>query len=94
MTVGSAYLPADDELCMLDANEALRRFGAGTLSPVELLEAITDRVMVLYEGKVEALGPIAEVRQKARGWVKDYFSGPRGRAAQAGHAAGKQQAGA
>ena len=47
--------------------------------------------MVLYEGKVEALGPIAEVRQKARGWVKEYFSGPRGRAAQAGHAAGKQQ---
>jgi phospholipid/cholesterol/gamma-HCH transport system ATP-binding protein len=57
---------------------------------LDTLEAITDRVMVLYEGKVEALGPIAEVRQKARGWVKDYFSGPRGRAAQAGHAADKQ----
>lgn len=58
---------------------------------LDTLEAITDRVMVLYEGKVEALAPIAEVRQKARGWVKDYFSGPRGRAAKAGHDAARQQ---
>ena len=52
---------------------------------LDTLEAITDRVMVLYEGKVEAIAPIAEVRAKARGWVKDYFSGPRGRAAFASH---------
>jgi phospholipid/cholesterol/gamma-HCH transport system ATP-binding protein len=48
---------------------------------LDTLEAITDRVMVLYEGKVEAIAPIAEVRAKARGWVKEYISGPRGRAA-------------
>ena len=29
---------------MLEASEALRRFGDGSLSPVELLEAITDRI--------------------------------------------------
>ncbi|MGE3304147.1 MAG: ABC transporter ATP-binding protein [Hyphomonadaceae bacterium] len=52
---------------------------------LDTLEAITDRILVLYEGKVEAIGPIAEVRAKARGWVKDYFSGPRGRAAKAAH---------
>lgn len=52
---------------------------------LDTLEAITDRILVLYEGKVEAIGPIAEVRAKARGWVKDYFSGPRGRAALTSH---------
>jgi phospholipid/cholesterol/gamma-HCH transport system ATP-binding protein len=36
---------------------------------LDTLEAITDRILVLYEGKVEAIGPIAEVRAKARGWV-------------------------
>ncbi len=58
---------------------------------LDTLEAITDRVMVLYEGKVEALAPIAEVRSRARGWVQEYFSGPRGRAAQAGHSGAKAQ---
>jgi phospholipid/cholesterol/gamma-HCH transport system ATP-binding protein len=53
---------------------------------LDTLEAITDRIIVLLEGKVEAIGPIAEVRGKARGWVKDYFSGPRGRAALNAHA--------
>jgi phospholipid/cholesterol/gamma-HCH transport system ATP-binding protein len=53
---------------------------------LDTLEAVTDRIMVLLEGKVAALGPIAEVRAAAKGWIGDYFSGPRGRAAALSHA--------
>lgn len=48
---------------------------------LDTLHAICDRVAVLYGGKVAALGSIAEIATDAKGWVKDYFSGPRGRAA-------------
>lgn len=52
---------------------------------LDTLYAVCDRVCVLYEGKVAAIGTIAEITANAKGWVKDYFSGPRGRAA--GHGA-------
>ena len=48
---------------------------------LDTLHAICDRVAVLYEGKVAAIGTIREIVADAKGWVKDYFSGPRGRAA-------------
>jgi len=48
---------------------------------LDTLHAICDRVAVLYRGKVAAIGPIAEVAANATGWVKEYFSGPRGRSA-------------
>ncbi len=48
---------------------------------LDTLHAICDRVAVLYGGKVAALGTIAEITDGATGWVKEYFSGPRGRAA-------------
>lgn len=48
---------------------------------LDTLHAICDRVAVLYRGKVAAIGTIPEIAAKATGWVKDYFSGPRGRAA-------------
>lgn len=53
---------------------------------LDTLYAVCDRVAVLYGGKVAAIGTIAEVSAGASGWVKDYFSGPRGRAA--AHSAG------
>ncbi len=53
---------------------------------LDTLHAICDRVAVLYQGKVAALGTIPEIVAVAEGWVKEYFSGPRGRAA--GRAAG------
>jgi phospholipid/cholesterol/gamma-HCH transport system ATP-binding protein len=53
---------------------------------LDTLHAICDRVAVLYKGKVAALGTIPEITANAEGWVKEYFSGPRGRAA--GRAAG------
>ena len=48
---------------------------------LDTLHAVCDRVAVLYKGKVAAIGTIAEISAGATGWVNDYFSGPRGRAA-------------
>lgn len=48
---------------------------------LDTLHAICDRVAVLYKGKVAAIGTIPEIVADAEGWVKEYFSGPRGRAA-------------
>lgn len=55
---------------------------------LDTLHAICDRVAVLFEGKVAAIGTIPEITRNAQGWVKDYFSGPRGRAAGRGAAGG------
>jgi phospholipid/cholesterol/gamma-HCH transport system ATP-binding protein len=48
---------------------------------LDTLYAVCDRVAVLYGRKIAAIGPIDEVAANAQGWVKEYFSGPRGRAA-------------
>jgi len=56
---------------------------------LDTLHAICDRVAVLYGGKVAALGTIPEITANAIGWVKEYFSGPRGRAATRGDAKGQ-----
>jgi len=55
---------------------------------LDTLHAICDRVAVLYQGKVAAIGTIPEIVADAEGWVKEYFSGPRGRAAKLGAAGG------
>jgi phospholipid/cholesterol/gamma-HCH transport system ATP-binding protein len=49
---------------------------------LDTLYAVCDRVAVLYDGKIAAIGAIEEVTANAKGWVKEYFSGPRGRAAE------------
>ena len=48
---------------------------------LDTLHAICERVAVLYAGKVASIGTIPEITANATGWVKEYFSGPRGRAA-------------
>lgn len=48
---------------------------------LDTLAAVCDRICVLYAGKVAAIGTLDEVRTNATGWIADYFSGPRGRAA-------------
>jgi phospholipid/cholesterol/gamma-HCH transport system ATP-binding protein len=48
---------------------------------LDTLIAICDRVAVLGEGRVLACGTIDQVRQFDHPWVREYFSGPRGRAA-------------
>jgi len=48
---------------------------------LDTLAAVCDRVCVLFGGKVAAIGTLAEIKANASGWIADYFSGPRGRAA-------------
>jgi phospholipid/cholesterol/gamma-HCH transport system ATP-binding protein len=49
---------------------------------LDTLYAICDRVAVLADRKVVAVGPLAEIERLDHPWVQDYFNGPRGRAAQ------------
>lgn len=53
---------------------------------LDTLHAACDRVAVLAEKRVIAVGPLDEVRQTDHPWVQDYFAGPRGRAALAAKA--------
>lgn len=48
---------------------------------VDTLHATCDRIVVLGEKKVLAIGTIPELRQIDHPWIQEYFSGPRGRAA-------------
>jgi len=48
---------------------------------VDTLQATCDRIVVLGEKRVLAMGTIAELRQVDHPWIQEYFSGPRGRAA-------------
>ena len=53
---------------------------------LDTLYAICDRVAVLADGHVIAVGTIPELLASDHPWIQQYFNGPRGRAA--GHAAG------
>ena len=48
---------------------------------LDTLAATCDRIAVLSDGKVLAIGPLDEVRKNDNPWIQEYFSGPRGRAA-------------
>jgi len=48
---------------------------------LDSLYAITDRVAVIADKKVVALAPVAELERSDHPWIKEYFLGPRGRAA-------------
>ena len=48
---------------------------------VDTLYATCDRIVVLGEKKVLAVGTITELREVDHPWIQEYFSGPRGRAA-------------
>lgn len=52
---------------------------------LDTLFEVCDRVAVLLRGRVAALGTLEEVRASHEPWIKEYFSGPRGRAAAQGH---------
>jgi phospholipid/cholesterol/gamma-HCH transport system ATP-binding protein len=47
---------------------------------LDTLVAVCDRIAVLVDGKVLAVGPMSEVRKNPHPWIQEYFSGPRGRA--------------
>ncbi|MCC7268028.1 MAG: ABC transporter ATP-binding protein [Caulobacteraceae bacterium] len=48
---------------------------------LDSLYAITDRVAVLADKQVVEVAPVAELEKSDHPWIKDYFLGPRGRAA-------------
>ncbi len=54
---------------------------------LDTLYAICDRVAVLADKKVIAVGTIPELLKTNHEWIQDYFNGPRGRAATASAAA-------
>jgi phospholipid/cholesterol/gamma-HCH transport system ATP-binding protein len=56
---------------------------------LDTLYAICDRVAVLADGKVIAVGTIPELLKSDHPWIQEYFNGPRGRAAQSGAGLGK-----
>jgi phospholipid/cholesterol/gamma-HCH transport system ATP-binding protein len=51
---------------------------------LDTLYEITDRVAVLADKKVVAAAPVRELEKSDHPWIKEYFLGPRGRAAAAG----------
>jgi phospholipid/cholesterol/gamma-HCH transport system ATP-binding protein len=54
---------------------------------LDSLYATCDRVAVLAEKKVIAVGTIPELLATEHPWIQDYFNGPRGRAAASGNQA-------
>ena len=52
---------------------------------LDTLHAICDRVAVIADKRVIAVGTIAELLQLDHPWIQEYFNGPRGRAVTKGH---------
>jgi phospholipid/cholesterol/gamma-HCH transport system ATP-binding protein len=50
---------------------------------LDTLYAITDRVAVLADKKIVAVAPVRELEKSDHPWIREYFLGPRGRAAAA-----------
>jgi phospholipid/cholesterol/gamma-HCH transport system ATP-binding protein len=50
---------------------------------LDTLYAITDRVAVVADKKIVAVGPVRELETSDHPWIREYFLGPRGRAARA-----------
>ena len=48
---------------------------------LDTLNSVCDRVAALFDGKILAVGPLAQVRDVDHPWIKAYFRGARGRAA-------------
>jgi phospholipid/cholesterol/gamma-HCH transport system ATP-binding protein len=74
---------AFDELIL----ELKRRLGLTVFlitHDLDTLHAICDRIAVLADRKVIAVGTIPELMALDHPWIQEYFNGPRGRAALAG----------
>lgn len=55
---------------------------------LDTLYEICDRVAVIADKKIIAVGTIPELIATGHPWIEEYFNGPRGRAAQASHERG------
>ena len=58
---------------------------------LDSLYATCDRVAVLAEKRVIAVGTIPELLATEHPWIQDYFNGPRGRAAAGGNQTAKRR---
>jgi phospholipid/cholesterol/gamma-HCH transport system ATP-binding protein len=59
---------------------------------LDTLYEITDRVAVIADKKVVATAPVRELEHADHPWIREYFLGPRGRAAAAAKASTKTEA--
>ncbi|MFN3522710.1 MAG: ABC transporter ATP-binding protein [Phenylobacterium sp.] len=73
---------AFDEL-IRDLSESLELTLFMITHDLDTLYAITDRVAVLADKKVVACAPVEELERSDHPWIREYFLGPRGRAASA-----------
>ena len=71
---------AFDDL-LLSLREALGLTICLVTHDVDTIYAVCDRVAVLAERRIYAVGTIAELLSVPYPWIQQYFSGPRGRAA-------------
>ncbi len=76
---------AFDQL-ILDLRETVGFTVVMVTHDLDSLYAICDRVAVLAEKRVLAVGPIGDMISIDHPWVQEYFNGPRARAARAGDA--------
>jgi phospholipid/cholesterol/gamma-HCH transport system ATP-binding protein len=78
---------AFDEL-IRDLSESLGLTVFMITHDLDSLYAITDRVAVIADKKIVAEGPVAELERSEHPWIREYFLGPRGRAAVQAHKRG------
>ena len=71
---------AFDEL-IRDLSDSLQLTVFMITHDLDTLYAITDRVAVIADRKVVAIAPVQELEGSDHPWIKEYFLGPRGRAA-------------
>jgi len=74
---------AFDEL-IRDLSESLELTLFMITHDLDTLYAVTDRVAVIADKHVVATAPLAELERSEHPWIREYFLGPRGRAAAAG----------
>lgn len=71
---------AFDEL-IRDLSESLNLTVFMITHDLDSLYAITDRVAVIADKKIVANAPVTELENSEHPWIREYFRGPRGRAA-------------
>lgn len=69
---------------ILELSEALGLTVFMITHDLDTLYAVCDRIAVIADKKVVAAAPVAELERSDHPWIKEYFLGPRGRAAAAG----------
>lgn len=74
---------ADFDNLILELSRSLTLTVMMITHDLDTLYAITDRVAVLADKRVVATAPVRDLEKSDHPWIREYFLGPRGRAAQA-----------